>query len=56
MALDVAFNWLRGPLMDISGLVDMVSSFFFQFRGILVRELPRESTSTINCLVALTNA
>lgn len=56
MALDVALNWLRGPLMDISGLVDMVSSFFFQFRGIPVRELPRESTSTINCLVALTNA
>lgn len=56
MAVVFAVEWLRGPLRDISGLVNIVSSFCFQFRGVPVRELPRESTSTITCVVCLSDA
>lgn len=55
MALACALEWLRGPLMDIQGVLDMVASFFFKFQGVPVRVLPRESPSTIECLVELTH-
>jgi hypothetical protein len=55
MALEVAREWLQGPLMGISGLIDIVSSFIFQFKGVQVRELPRESGSYITCITELSN-
>jgi hypothetical protein len=56
MSLAVALKWLREPLMDIKGVIDIVSSFFFRFQGVQVRELTRRSKSVINCLVPLSNA
>ena len=56
MALECALEWLRGPLMGIQGVVDIVASFFFKFQGVKVRVLPRESRSAIECLVALPHA
>jgi hypothetical protein len=55
MSLACALEWLRGPLMGIEGVLDMVASFFFQFQELKVRDLPKMSESPINCVVALAN-
>ncbi len=56
MSLEYALEWLKGPLMGIGGVIDIVSSFIFQFKGVQVRELPRQSdASCINCITALSD-
>jgi WD40 repeat protein len=55
MALACALEWLRGPLMGIQGVIDIVASFSFKFQGVPVRVLPRESTSMIACLVEISH-
>jgi hypothetical protein len=57
MALEYALEWLRGPLLDIRGVLDIVASFIFQFKGVRVRDLPHQSTihPIITCLEALSD-
>jgi hypothetical protein len=56
MSIELALEWLRGPLLGIEGVIDIVSSFIFQFKGVQVRELARESDlSCINCITCLSD-
>ena len=56
MAFACALEWLRGPLMRIQGVIDIVASFSFNFQGVALRVLPRESSpSMIECLVELSH-
>lgn len=55
MAFRAALECLHGPLMGISGVIDLVSSYIFQFQGRPVRELSRTSDAGINCITALSD-
>jgi hypothetical protein len=55
MSLQRALEWLRDPLRDIAGLLSIVSGFIFQFEGVQLRRLARQSSRAIHCLVELSD-
>lgn len=56
MSVACALDWLRGPLMGIQGVIDIVAGFFFEFQEVMVRDLAKMSARPINCVVELANA